>query len=347
MNESDLKRLLRRIVLGVSATPLLWLPACGRSELPLEFPPDASVIPSRDAGFDAGTRFDAGLDAGPGDGGWTIIRTSCAQFGGWADTSMGRFYKDGGVMLDAGLCESICGVDDIGTPITECTPVNAWELVCWSNFCAIGRLADGIGTHAEGPSLGRHFADMAAHEAAAVVAFEQLARELARHELPEQLVRGAKQAAREERRHTRLAGALAHRHGGTFGLTRDRPTELRSLEALALDNAVEGCARETFGAMVGLYQSRHAPDPQVRAVMASVSEDELGHGAWSWAMADELSRRLPLPARRRIRETRDTALTRLSSGLLDAFTPSERVALGLPDQARLETMAQRLRDALS
>ena len=86
MNNRDLKRLLRRIVLGVSATPLLWLPACGRTELPLEFPqPDASVIPSRDAGG----RSDAGADAGT-DGGWTLIKTSCAGFGP-ASTSIGPF----------------------------------------------------------------------------------------------------------------------------------------------------------------------------------------------------------------------------------------------------------------
>lgn len=341
MNNRDLKRLLRRIVLGVSATPLLWLPACGRTELPLEFPqPDASVIPSRDAGG----RSDAGVDAGT-DGGWTLIKTSCAGFGP-ASTSIGPFYKDGGVMLAPAVCEALCGLDEILVPITECTPATSWELICWSNFCAIGRLAEGVATHAEGAGLGRHFADMAAHEAAAVVAFEQLAIETSRHGLPGSLSRGALNAAQEERRHVGLVGALARQHGGRFGISRPLQTEVRSLEALALDNAVEGCTRETFGAMVGLYQSRHATDPQVRAVMASVAEDELGHSAWSWAMADELGRRLPRASRRCLQDARDAALETLTEGVLADLAPTQRLALGLPDEARLDSMARALREQL-
>ena len=121
---------------------------------------------------------------------------------------------------------------------------------------------------------------------------------------------------------------------------------MRSLEGLALDNAVEGCTRETFGAMVGLYQSLHAPDPQVRAVMASVSEDELGHSAWSWAMAGELRHQLPLAGRRRLHEARDAALETLTHGVLTDLEPTVRVALGMPDEARLESMARSLRDQL-
>ena len=345
MNDRDFRRMIRRAVLGVSAAPLLWLPGCGRQEQhSFEFEPNASVIPNRDAGTrDAG--FDAGVDAGRPDGGWTILQTGCAPEGP-VQTSTGLFYKDGGVMLDPSACQPLCGIDSFGQPITECTPASSWELVCWGSFCPIGRLAEGIDTHAMGSGLGRTFADMAAHEAAAIVAFEHLAVELGRHSLPEGLRQGAMRAAREERRHTRLVGALSRQHGGRFAISGKHPDEVRSLEAIALDNAVEGCARETFGAMVGLYQSMHAPDPSVRAVLASIAEDEIGHGSLSWALHEELSSRLPVSARRKIRSARECALETLTGGVLAGRSAAERTQLGLPDEERLGLMAATVRDSL-
>ena len=346
MNDHDFRRMIRRAVLGVSAAPLLWLPGCGRPEQhTFVFEPNASVIPNRDAGVrDAGV--DAGSpDAGNPDAGWTILQTGCSPDGP-VQTSIGLVYKDAGALLDPGFCEPICGLDTFGQPIKECTAATSWELICWGTFCAIGRLAEGIDTHAAGSGLGRTFADMAAHEAGAVVAFEQLALELGRHALPEGLRRGARRAAHEERRHTRLVGALSKRHGGHFAISGQRQGEVRSLEAIALDNAVEGCARETFGAMVGLYQSLHAKDPSVRAVLASVAADEIGHGSLSWALHEELSPRLPVSARRKIREARDGALQTLTQGVLAGRSAAERAELGLPDEERLERMAATLRDSL-
>ncbi len=342
MNDRDFRRLIRRAVLGVSAAPLVWLPGCGRSEQQFfEFEPNASVIRSRDAG----TR-DPGVDAGrPEDGGWKILWSECLYWP--VPTSVGSFHVDGGAMLAPDACLQLCGRDFLGESIDECTPASAWELVCWAKQCNIGRLADGIRTHSEGSGLGRTFADMAAHEAAAVVAFEQLAIELEQHSLPEALRRGARRAAHEERRHTRIVGALSRLHGGQFSISRARSTQVRSLEAIALDNAAEGCARETFGAMVGLYQSMHARDPSVRAVLASVAEDEIGHGCWSWSLHEQLSSRLSVSARRKLRAARDSALHTLTEGVLTGHSASDRLALGLPDEERLERMAATLRDSLS
>ncbi len=401
LNERDLKRLLRRAVLGVSAAPLLILPGCGREPQPnFQFNPNASVIPDRDpetrdsnfdaglevgfdAGFDAGTDAgfvrgsdagsdggfepclevgldDAGTggralydpdggariyyDAGTPDGGWRIVLNQfCAN---WVQTCTGPFNKDPGLFLQPDACVVLCPHDSYGNPLPQCSPLNSNDLVCWITFCGTGgRLAAGVNMHAGGSGVGRILGDMAAHEAAAVVAFEQLAVELSRHALPEALRRAALRAADEERRHTRLVGALARRRGGRFGISGSR-TEVRSLEEIALDNAVEGCARETFGAMVGLYQSMHAPDPAVRAVMASVSEDELGHSSWSWALHEALAPRLSRQARRKIRGARDEALATLTRGLLAGKSEAERAELGMPDEERLESMAASLREEL-
>ncbi|AKQ67916.1 putative lipoprotein [Myxococcus hansupus] len=56
----------------------------------------------------------------------------------------------------------------------------------------------------------------------------------------------------------------------------------RSLFAVALDNAADGCVRETFGALVAQHQALHARDGEVRAFMARIAEDETRRAELSW-----------------------------------------------------------------
>jgi hypothetical protein len=183
---------------------------------------------------------------------------------------------------------------------------------------------------------------MAAHEAGAALAFAQLSRELERHGVHRSLTRGARKAAREEVRHAQLVGGLARAHGGRFSVTPARDTQ-RSLEDLALENAAEGCVRETLGALIGLHQSRHASDPAVRGVMAQVSADELGHSAWSHALAEHLESQLSLPARRRVREARAAALANVTTELSNDPNRAISAQLGLPDAERVQSLAPGLR----
>jgi hypothetical protein len=44
---------------------------------------------------------------------------------------------------------------------------------------------------------------------------------------------------------------------------------------MLLDNAVEGCVRETFGAAVGLWQAKQAGDAKVAKAMRQIAPDEL------------------------------------------------------------------------
>src|SRR5258708_38720960 len=66
---------------------------------------------------------------------------------------------------------------------------------------------------ARSSSRGRWLADAAWMEAASVRAFQRLARELAAHGAPLELVREARRAARDEARHARVMTTLARRHG--------------------------------------------------------------------------------------------------------------------------------------
>jgi len=64
----------------------------------------------------------------------------------------------------------------------------------------------------------------------------------------------------------------------------------RTLFEVALENAVEGCVRETYGAAVGAWQARRAPDDRVRRAFAPVVADEARHADLAWdvhAMDDE------------------------------------------------------------
>jgi hypothetical protein len=141
-------------------------------------------------------------------------------------------------------------------------------------------------------ALGRHFALVAQLEAASVDAFEHLRRELCAHAAPRGLRTRARQAARDERRHAAVTAKLARR----FGVAPRRPTvpraEIRNLEAIARDNALEGCVRETLGAAVAGYQARHARDAAIARVMRRIAVDETRHAALGWALHAWLRRRV-------------------------------------------------------
>lgn len=357
-SDEDLKKWLRRLALGVSATPLVFSAGCGRREVPLVVEPNASVIVSKDfrdagndAGFDAGVfdagrpdageLEDAGSDAGTFDAGMYNVIWGCF---GSAYTSSGQVVVyDGGGLADPQWCELEC--PDFGAGLDGCQTEEMNDLICWYQFCGIGRLTHGVTPRGcAKTALGSELANMAAHEAGAALAFAQLSRELDRHGVHRSLTRGARRAAREEVRHAQLVGGLARAHGGSFSVTPARDTQ-RSLEDIALENAAEGCVRETLGALIGLHQSRHASDPAVRSVMAQVTSDELGHSVWSHALAKHLESQLSLPARRRVRETRAAALENAMTELSSEPNRAISTQLGLPDAERVQTLGLALGDA--
>jgi hypothetical protein len=130
--------------------------------------------------------------------------------------------------------------------------------------------------------VGLLFGQLAQLERVAVNAFEVIAAELEALGAPADLIARAQEAARDEEEHTLLMRALALKYGVTPGepVVEDRP--LRGLWAFALDNATEGCVRETFGVAFARYQEATAQDPEVAAVAAQVAEDEGRHAQLSW-----------------------------------------------------------------
>jgi hypothetical protein len=96
--------------------------------------------------------------------------------------------------------------------------------------------------------------------------------------------------------------ALARRHGAEpADALPELAPDVRPLAEVALENAAEGCVRETFGALVGGHQAVMAADPAVRATMGAIARDEAGHAALAWDVDAWSARRLPAAVRRRMR----------------------------------------------
>jgi hypothetical protein len=136
--------------------------------------------------------------------------------------------------------------------------------------------------------VGRFFASAAHLEAASVVSFERLARELEALGAPRALVLAALAAAADEVRHTNATTAIARRFGAETEAPEVTEPGERSVLAIALENATEGCVRETYGALCAHWQASHAGDLRIRAAMRVIAEDETRHAELSWAVASFL-----------------------------------------------------------
>jgi hypothetical protein len=187
---------------------------------------------------------------------------------------------------------------------------------------------------------------MARLEAASVHAFRRLRAELVEHGAPQPLVRAAERAARDELRHARMARALARRYGGTWCAPVVSDSPLRDVEAIATENAVEGCVRETFGALIATRQARAAKDPTVRAAMARIARDETRHAALAYAVDAWVRGKLNRAARTRVLAARRRATEALLAYDSEP-APDFRSALGLPTASETRALAATMTAELS
>jgi hypothetical protein len=192
-------------------------------------------------------------------------------------------------------------------------------------------------------ALGGYLAEAARLEAASVPAFQLLARELRAHRAPTRLIDDALRSAQDEVRHARATASLARRYGAAplrprFGA---EPAE-RSLEVIATENAMEGCVRETYGALVALWQARHAQDPAIASTMAPIAADELRHAELAWKVAAWAAPRLSRAARFRVIDARDRAFVELSDETALPVPPTLVALAGLPPTETAGTLVGRL-----
>ncbi len=195
-------------------------------------------------------------------------------------------------------------------------------------------------------ALGDFFARVAHLEAASVDAFVALGDELGERGAPRDLVRMAARCARDERRHARVTSRLARRFGGTAPAPHVVRMRQRSETAMAIENAIEGCVRETFGAMVATWQAAHAGDAEIAEVMARIAIDETRHAAMAWDVARWLELRLDARARARIAAAKRAAIAELRREV--ASTPDASIVreAGVPDGAQATCLLDALDAAL-
>jgi hypothetical protein len=194
--------------------------------------------------------------------------------------------------------------------------------------------------------VGAWFARMAHLEDASVAAFLRLADELAGLGAPRALVVAARTAAGDEVRHARITARLARRFGGRVERATVERIDARPLEAVAVENAAEGCVGETWGALVALHQARVARDPAVRAALARIADDEAGHAQLSWRIDAWARSRLDAAARRRVGEARRAAAAELGR-TLETQPPAElRELAGLPERAVARALYGELAEVL-
>ncbi|NUP07330.1 MAG: hypothetical protein HOW73_14865 [Polyangiaceae bacterium] len=187
--------------------------------------------------------------------------------------------------VDTATCELDCRQSCYGT----CTRISATTAECVeiTGGHPCGRLVADVpaprlersATHVEA------LAHMFELEAISAVAFLRLARELEALGAPEHLVASARRYADDEERHADLLASMLDAHGAALpvdvdSLANDSPN--RTLLEIASENAVEGCVRETFGALVARHLATAAPEPELRAFYSSIAADELRHAQWSW-----------------------------------------------------------------
>jgi hypothetical protein len=207
--------------------------------------------------------------------------------------------------------------------------------VVYTPLCAGGRCPEGLAPPASsiaGDPLGAWLSANAHLEGASVAAFEILATELGAHRAPAVFIEAARAAATDERHHAHTIGRLAARRGAVPPAVSVNRGPIRDIESIASENAVEGCVRETYAAMLACRQALAATDPTIRSAMADIARDETRHAALAWAI-DSWSQALLTPAaRRRVGETRHDAIERLVKSRLATLPSDGRAAAGLPDE---------------
>jgi hypothetical protein len=257
----------------------------------------------------------------------------------------------GGNVVDAGAlgpaqCDAICGP---GSSSTCSTFIQGGQRYArCTTLCLGGRRPGGL--VAAAPSctnhLARYFESMARLEAASIPAFRILRRELALHGAPRKLLRSALVAAKDEVRHARATRDLARRYGGRYVPPVIEPRPARSIEAIAVENAVEGCVRETFGAMMATWQAVKATDPAVRQAMRRIARDETRHAALALRVAKWADRRLGADARRRVAEAKRQAVLAVLGELDYDVTTELATVAGVPSGAEARLMATALDEQL-
>ena len=164
---------------------------------------------------------------------------------------------------------------------------------------------------------------------------------------PRSLSKLAHRCAQDELRHARTTTRLARTHGAEPARPRvARGTARRSLDDVALENAVEGCVGETYAALMAAWQASHARDRSIAMAMREIARDELRHAAFSWAIARWASTQLDSAAQSKLQSARRDAIAALRRQAARAEDPATAASAGLPSPRAQQILIDQLETAL-
>ena len=132
--------------------------------------------------------------------------------------------------------------------------------------------------------VGTWLADAAHAESVSWMALRAVERELLAHDAPEPLARGARRIAAAALHNAAVLESMALRWGVRPRQPKVVSIAVRPLDALAAENAGQGCVRETWAALEAQYQSLYARDPVIRRTMRRIATDGLRHAEFSWSV---------------------------------------------------------------
>lgn len=213
-----------------------------------------------------------------------------------------------------------------------------------------GRRPEGlreVAAFAGATSAGRFFAQCTHLEAASVPAFLTLERELVALGAGPKLRAAARRAARDEVRHTKMMRALAEAFGGVCADVELAAVGPRTVLAMALENAREGCVGETYGAAQAAFQAQTASDPRVRSTLAVVARDEARHADLAWAVDAFLASLLTEVERREVSRAREEAWAALATSLAQEPSAHLREVTGLPSARDAALLVSGVRELLA
>jgi hypothetical protein len=262
-----------------------------------------------------------------------------------------------GGAVEKSMCAALCpgaatpqGMG--GSSLRGCTaepepgcPGARWQLTCRYVGMDFGRRPEGFAlpeVAACGP-LEAYLSQAAQLEHASIAAFDRLARELAFHGAPASLVERARRAQADEVRHTAATQALLSR---PVALADAAALPVRPLAAVALENAVEGCLRETYGAAQAQWQRGQAAWPAYREALEAIAAEEADHAALAFEVAAWAESRLTGADRARVDAARRAEVRSLRTALAVEPDDALRSVAGVPSAAAALDLHARLAEAL-
>ncbi len=236
------------------------------------------------------------------------------------------------------VCHAVCLQESLNGDVVACSVGAPDPMGNIPIECELPSVCEGRGHACIHPRPATHIPTAAAwlaraahDEAASVHAFNYLSRELALHDAPRSLLNRLRAAADDEVRHAARITRLAHEHHATVPTPELTDISTRDLLAIARENAIEGCVRETWAALSAAHQARHAATSHLRTIYSEIAADEARHAELAWALDTWLMDQLTLDERALVETARRTAIHNLRVALAaQPFSP-ELAALGLPD----------------